>query len=69
MKKNNKECTGCFMNRFCNLNISCVDPKTNKLIRCPCINCLVKTMCGYGDACEEYEYYRHLIINKINKNK
>jgi len=51
---NNEVCKGCLALRYSRGVISCsFSIKDGKV--CPCVNCIVKTMCNIG--CEEFHDY------------
>lgn len=60
-----EECKGCSMNHHCIIEPSYTDPKTNEVIKCPCIDCIIKTMCNF--TCEKYEKYEEYIIKNMEK--
>lgn len=61
MKKTDEECIGCCMSSSCELEPSFIIPNTNKTVKCPCIDCLVKTMCDVYSLCNKYREYRNTI--------
>ena len=59
-KCDRKICEGCFTNGHCDQVPSIGD------IVCPCIICLIKTMCA--NACEEYTVYEDLIDQSLKES-
>jgi hypothetical protein len=64
--KEHVECKGCHLGTisFCITGSSYVNIKTNKTYHCPCINCIVKSICS--KSCYNLRSYRSKLY--INDN-
>jgi hypothetical protein len=65
----NKLCKGCFILRMCDenqqpLHTGCNIAKSKNEGLCPCINCLVKTMCRSG--CYVYRSFERICYYRIH---
>jgi len=47
------ECSGCYLWEN-NIGSACSKKIQTDKITCPCMTCIVKSMCDDGQACEEY---------------
>jgi hypothetical protein len=59
---NCKKCNGCATDSVCENPISVTVSKTNKKVECPCVNCIIKTMCNL--PCLPYKHYIKLTQGK-----
>lgn len=59
------ECKGCVsFDRIIELCSAGIRPQLSEIKECPCIKCLVKTMCN--TACENFQDYKSMCREKIN---
>jgi hypothetical protein len=58
------DCKGCnSLSRQTNLCSAGIRPQLPEIKQCPCIKCLVKTMCN--TACEKFQDYKILCREKV----
>ena len=58
-------CFGCFKHndKSCYMRVGFLTRKKESII-CPCVDCLVKSMCS--DICEEFNEYRYLLYKEMS---